>query len=115
MDKLLDEAIRQRQAAKAEIKRLTVIAAQMDQIIDGALEVEGKEQVEWFDGTDIWAVFRRKGSEPRKTISPEKLLDAGVPASVIQAATVYGAPGKPGIVVRKVAGRLVDEPDDQVT
>lgn len=127
-----EDALSRRIAAKAEIDRLKAIVsacdaelinaldAEDDAFVQWAREIRGEIQsaehrkVVWTDSNgERWTVSKRKGAEPRKTISPEKLLALGVPASLIQMATVTGNPGKPGVSVRRVLGYNTGEDDDE--
>jgi hypothetical protein len=126
----IGDVLIRRQHMKAELDRLKTLIAACDAEIAAALDAEDdeftkwvmevrgevqdyeKRKFRWSDGKDNYIVYKRKGSEPRKTIVPEKLLAAGVPAHVIQAATTYGAPGKPGIAVRKLTGATDDSDED---
>ena len=124
----LNNALARRQAAKAEVDRLKTIIAACDAEVMAALDAEDDEfyrwvmevrgevqnpesrKIVWTDSTgERYTVSRRKGSEPRKSIAPEKLLKFGVPPHVIQAATVYGEPGKPGVSIRRVMTREEDD------
>ena len=127
----LDDALTKRARAKAEIDRLKSLIAACDAEIMAALDAEDdeftrwvmevtgevqdyeKRKIRWQNGNDIYVVSKRKGSEPRKSISPEKLLAAGVPAHVIQKATTLGKPGQPSISIRKLVGKEEsDDPED---
>ena len=124
----LNNALARRQAAKAEVDRLKTIIAACDAEVMAALEAEDDEffrwvmevrgeiqnvenrKIAWTDAAgERYTISKRKGSEPRRSIVPEKLLKLGVPPHVIQAATVYGEPGKPGVSIRKVMTREEDD------
>lgn len=128
-----EDALARRLEAKAEIDRLKTIVAACDTVIMNALdseddifmqwvrevrgEVESAEhrKLVWTDSSGSrWTVSKRKGKTPSKTIVPEKLLALGVPASVIQMATVTGQPGKPGVSIRRsLAGYNTEEDDNE--
>jgi hypothetical protein len=126
----LDDVLTRRQKAKAEIDRLKMIVSACDGEILSALDSDYDEFTEWVrevrgevkdyearkfvwqHGNDTFIVYKRKGSKPRATISPEKLLKAGVPAHVIQSATTYGQPGKEGVAVRKITNGVDDSEEE---
>ena len=123
----VDDVLRRRMAAKAEIDRLKTIMsacdaeimealdADTDEFLNWVREVRGevvepeKRKIHWSDGQDNYVVFKREGSKPRKSINPSKLLQQGVRADVIANATEYGQPGKPSVSVRKVTGGMDDD------
>ena len=91
-----------RQATRDKIKEMQSAIAMYDVGIAAYLDTNKLEKTSWVNGEDIYVVYKRAGSKPRRTIDPNKLLQHDVPASVIEECTVYGKAGKPGIGVRKV-------------
>jgi hypothetical protein len=124
-----EDILKRRIAAANEIKRLKTVVAQCDEFIAAVLDqpddefeavvreirgeaVEpGKKKIRWQYGQDEYVIYRRKGNAPSKKIDPIKLLSHNVPAHVIQACTVEGKPGKPGVGIRKVGDRDDDDTD----
>lgn len=127
-----EDALSRRCAAKAELDRLKTLIAACDVEIMNALEADETEFMRWVREIrgeihdheqrklvwvnpitgDKYTVSKRKGASPRKSVSPEKLLSLGVPAHVIQMATTYGEPGKPGVSIRKTLGDKFDEGEE---
>lgn len=126
-----EEALATRQMAKAEMDRLKLIIAACDASIMAVLDADEDAFVDWVrevrgEVQDVekrravwtapngerYSVTKRKGAAPRSSISPEKLLQLGVPAHVIRAATTTGQPGRPGVSIRKIVNGFEDEGDD---
>src|SRR5512140_3543745 len=92
-----DKLLERRHTASESIKRMQAVVAECNVMLDAVLSLNETEKLQ----TNEFVVFRRKGSAPRKTLVPEKLLAKGVPASVIQECTVVGEGGRPSIVVKR--------------
>ncbi len=94
-----DNMVQLRVQAKEQIKELEALVAQWDAAIGATLDLNQIKTVSW---NGEYVVSRREPSKPRQTLDRSKLLELGVPATTIQQATIFGKPGKPGIVIRKV-------------
>jgi hypothetical protein len=100
------EILEERQSAVEAVKKLKQVVAERDLEIGAILDLNGLRNVAW----GSYTVTRREAAAPRKTLSPRKLMELGVPASIIEQSYEFGKPGKLGIVVRR-AGR--EETDDE--
>ncbi len=107
-DKLMLARQMIRELTDEKIGTLTQVRQRCDQVIGQALDTRGAKGVTWSG----YLVSRRTAGKPRPTLDKVKLLQAGVLPQQIEAATVYGEPGKPGVTVRKLKeGGQVQEDD----
>lgn len=97
-----DSVVQRRQSAQEQIKRLKVAVAECDLVLGDILDTNDVKRVLWHGlehgMSSDFVVSRREGGE-RKSIDRVRLLDLGVPASIIEQATRV-TKTRPGIVVR---------------
>lgn len=106
-EETLDALIEKAEAARKQIKKLKTDAAHYDLQIGAILDLNQLKRVVW---RGLRVVSRKEAASPRKTIDPAKLIALGVAPSIIHAATVYGKPGRLGIVIRSLGS---DEEEDE--
>lgn len=107
-DESIDVILDRRQKAIEAEKQCKLVVAHSDLKLGAILDLNGIKTVSW---RGEYIVSRRESSKPRRTISPEKLIELGVSPKIIEAASVYGLPGKLGITVRKAERRESDDYD----
>ena len=102
-DEPFDSIISKRQAAQEQIKKLKIAVAEYDLTLGVILDLNAVKRVMWRGGEADYVVSRREGGE-RKQLDPIKLLQLGVPASTIEAATRVTRT-RAGISVRRASER----------